>query len=1036
MSFAGHLCWKPEAVGDVVVYDAVTPSDAVFLATHTSAPILRSQFQSTDVGSPCTEDELLRSFIETPADLILAPIIGQSGRGKSHLVRWLQINIPESPSRHVVYIPKYNTSLRGVIEEVLRNLSGPAAAKLRTDLATAAEDVDDSSAPEKLLYAIALRIQRQPTSAANFASGPNAAFGKEELQLRTYATKWLPELLRDHTFRSSLLAQETGVLTHFAREAIKGRSKADRDKPFAFEEGDLPCNVADVANAGVKVRDFYKSFVAHGALRKVCLDLLTEHLPIAVAEVIGLRSGDLYQVLLDLRRLLLEQGKELVLLIEDFTVLQGVEKELLDGLIEAPTRDGRKVMCGVRVAVAVTTGRFLRDFETVVTRAKFHGSQYHLDVPRVDDQARGTGIGRQEVIDFIGAYLNACRLGRSNVDAAYAAATKGQRVDGPWIDNACDDCDYEAKCRSGFGQTRRGHSLYPFNEAALERMIRARCGDSFDPREILGQILRYTLVDYGEEIRGGTFPSTGYVEQFKSDRVPPVEGILEAALRRDKDPRRLPLLTFWGANPKRPANLPAAVHEAFRLPALDDPEPPPPPPWDRQPLAPPPQPPLPPLPPPRPWVEAIDRWKDGTAQLDQTLARRLRNTIAEAVVQRVDWNEFCVPALAEQKFDSAGVRIEGAAGEGRVAPPTKLQLRRSSETARAFQALLWFEEHGTWKFEGGAAYLRDLSREIDRWAAEVRAQNRSPAADEATRALVEQMVEHALFGARVLGLKNSRSEKTVDLVNAVFEKAPDIAFKRTTPPSWEGLKAAVTLGPTQHEPTRKVLLDRLLFLVGRSQGLGKPAAIDATLLLDAIARIKRTWQLPEPGADAPQWLVSFYQRVAPHVEPAVAAEIERLRAWSDAKRVHFPDDKPLNEAVRLAASEVGEADEVAKANGVRKPGDVDKMEALATVVKEVQAHTSGFGQVIERWKFLEGVETASLGDKLAELATDRSKQMDQLERFVELANTFLGQTATRVETERANVFAAESQLGPTIDAIRAHLDEIVRALAPVGGGEP
>ncbi|MEZ4299003.1 MAG: protein DpdH, partial [Polyangiaceae bacterium] len=570
MSFAGHLCWRPEGVDDIVVYDAVMPSEAVFLATHTSSPILRGEFQSTDMGTRCTEEELLSHLLDTPGHLLFVPIVGQSGRGKSHLVRWFRVNIPPSDARHVVYIPKYNTNLRGVVEEILRGLPGTAADKLREDLARAADDVDESTAPEKLLYALALRVQRHTAAGQDPVDGTRPALAKKDVEARHFAVKWLPELLRDHTFRDSILAKETGVITRFAREAIHGRSKGDREKPFSFGEEDLPLDVSSVRHASDAIRKFYGQLVSSVSLRAACITLLNEHLGPAVAEVIGLRSGELYRILLDLRRLLLEQKKELVLLIEDFTVLQGVQKELLDALIETPLRNGKQVLCNVRAAVAVTTGRFLSDFETVLTRAKFNGYLFHLDVP-VTETSAGKAMKLNEVVDFVGAYLNACRLGRPAIEDAHTAAGDRGRRDGNWIANACEKCPHEARCRGAFGRTSRGYGLYPFNEHALERMVRAR-SDGFDPREILGQVVRYTLESHGEDIRQGGFPSMAFAAHFKSDRVTPISAALETSLRQDKEPRRLPLLVFWGGNPKEPINLPEPVHEAFRISRRGDAE--------------------------------------------------------------------------------------------------------------------------------------------------------------------------------------------------------------------------------------------------------------------------------------------------------------------------------------------------------------------------------------------------------------------------------------------------------------------------------
>ena len=52
------------------------------------------------------------------------PIIGESGTGKSHLVRWLHLRTAGPSGRRVVYIPKYGTNLRRVIELILSDMDG------------------------------------------------------------------------------------------------------------------------------------------------------------------------------------------------------------------------------------------------------------------------------------------------------------------------------------------------------------------------------------------------------------------------------------------------------------------------------------------------------------------------------------------------------------------------------------------------------------------------------------------------------------------------------------------------------------------------------------------------------------------------------------------------------------------------------------------------------------------------------------------------------------------------------------------------
>ena len=158
MSFSGFVCWQPECLKDVIVADAVTPSPAVFLATHTPIELYRREFGDSGASQRCSEEEFLQDFLREDADMLLLPITGASGRGKSHLVRWLQARVPPTASRRIVYIPKYQTNLRGVIEEILRGMEGEAATALRSQLAQAADNVDEGTAPDRLLDALAIRV--------------------------------------------------------------------------------------------------------------------------------------------------------------------------------------------------------------------------------------------------------------------------------------------------------------------------------------------------------------------------------------------------------------------------------------------------------------------------------------------------------------------------------------------------------------------------------------------------------------------------------------------------------------------------------------------------------------------------------------------------------------------------------------------------------------------------------------------------------------------------------------------------------------
>ena len=62
------------------------------------------------------------------------PIIGQSGSGKSHLVRWVKEKTPTTDRRQVIYLAKTRTSLKAVVRALLAEVEGGELAQLRADV--------------------------------------------------------------------------------------------------------------------------------------------------------------------------------------------------------------------------------------------------------------------------------------------------------------------------------------------------------------------------------------------------------------------------------------------------------------------------------------------------------------------------------------------------------------------------------------------------------------------------------------------------------------------------------------------------------------------------------------------------------------------------------------------------------------------------------------------------------------------------------------------------------------------------------------
>src|SRR5436309_1985996 len=126
-----------EDVRACVKTDAEASSEAVSLAVHQPMRFERRVIGGDQLGD-CDEHELLREFLSQnlPEGRVILPIVGSSGVGKSHVVRWLDAQIrrlPGAEKRVVIRIPK-GTSLKGVLGILLKEVQGPAYDAHRREL--------------------------------------------------------------------------------------------------------------------------------------------------------------------------------------------------------------------------------------------------------------------------------------------------------------------------------------------------------------------------------------------------------------------------------------------------------------------------------------------------------------------------------------------------------------------------------------------------------------------------------------------------------------------------------------------------------------------------------------------------------------------------------------------------------------------------------------------------------------------------------------------------------------------------------------
>lgn len=248
MTWRGTLpaaCWEAREAPAIIPVEAESTSNGVFLATHTSIPILlRDRVDSAVGGTIVDEHNLRRAVEELPADQPIIPILGKSGTGKSHLVRWLRINLKPNDATRLIFVPKHRMSLRGILELILEHATSERAAELRAKVAAASDAAaDETTAQLRLRNELAVLVE---TRGAAKDGTP------EENDLRAFlaSAEGLPALLGDPVFRRRLLA-DNGPIARLVREKLSGKGSEDKEDAFGFTAADLDLSVDDVSKAGV-----------------------------------------------------------------------------------------------------------------------------------------------------------------------------------------------------------------------------------------------------------------------------------------------------------------------------------------------------------------------------------------------------------------------------------------------------------------------------------------------------------------------------------------------------------------------------------------------------------------------------------------------------------------------------------------------------------------------------------------------------------------------------------------------------------------
>ncbi|QBC04366.1 protein DpdH [Enterobacter cloacae] len=487
--------------------------DHVLLAVH--EPMLLTRRDVNENHEILRDEDLFQQLLITERAI---PLIGRSGMGKSHLVRWLDCRfnmyLTENGQRaqwEIVRIPK-NSSLRQVLLRILKNLTGEFFDNARTRVNEVTEQYPAKDLADLLLTMMAHQLQDMQKAVMEEGRKLQAQ-GKDIPSDRLAYMETIIEevengicdLITDPNFKQNLLKPEHCIFKLASRMSNgleEGEENHDKyellpeDLYFVFEPDDLSARArrylnhsqlheADQVEARARAAHVLNEAM-HASLKSLFKRLFT------------FNGGSFQELFQEIRKEFLRLNRRLVILVEDMAAISAIEDVLIDSLIEEAAPGGVQTLCPVHSVIAVTDNYpgYKRRQETLITRAGYEWIIENVDKDNNKDR----------IVSLCGRYLNAARFGSEELKNR---PEQGKALWPPvWhsddIPNALEDFGYSAN---------KKFPLFPYNRSAILALANKHCRDSsgeliFNPRTIINRILLDILRDCRTEAEKTQFPPT------------------------------------------------------------------------------------------------------------------------------------------------------------------------------------------------------------------------------------------------------------------------------------------------------------------------------------------------------------------------------------------------------------------------------------------------------------------------------------------------------------------------------------------------
>ena len=865
-----YLCWDPGAVRQVINPFAEHITDSLFRAVHSdwdlkiSPPVGKSYQEIGDASwADMTPAAFLDDFLRDDRPHVLAAILGETGSGKSHLVHWMRLNIKPTKERVVLVVRKSGTSLRNIVKMIIAELPYEQQGSFLETLQSAGDGTQSRNDQKQQLLNDLAQVIREEVLPAK------ADEIEQELVI------CLPNLFQDPHMRQAHFLGDNTVIAEIVDHIFAPSNAKDRpNQRRVFVDSDLPLGGMDFVHASRLARDAIDVIELDPAVNlPLAIRIINRNLDRAVARTLSFSGDRVEELMTRLRSYLKTQGKELVLLVEEFARLQGIDRALL----QAITSQGDDRQCKMRTAIAVTTGFFQSVAETAYMR-----TTHVVDMDRSAGRVEGHSVTKASLSQFTARYLNAVRLGRDGITRWSGGAAPGESPR-----SKCDTCLHQTECHAIFGEVD-GYGLYPFTRQSLWNAASradASMPNRLNPRVLQNDMLVEVLDNFGPDIVTGRFPPFKLLEKLGG--IIALPAVAQAELR-NRNPQNYPrwaaFLELYDGTGKI-ANLDERLRSAFEVPEIPGAD------------AVKPTEPTGDAPAPEAHQRSaaskedllIEQWIGGKG-LDQTVANNLRLLVYSAVSNAIDWDMVGLAKASfvgktGKAFQTASISFDRQTTQVRTDLQVKLvipgDLVQPETAAVALQGLLRAsKEQFRWEFPNGEKMLGAFLDCVEIWAKSVEKQLRAFCRPTPQWSQAAAAIELLCVGAAIGG-KIKPDASVAEMIDAAFSA------------NWAGECASTA-------PEMKSLYDKLtrnrerLVGVAQSQmssmkGGRAGAMLNPGRILGPIREFRQAkWRmrLQPPDGDAHE-PAKIYREIRDAIATAAASEMAVRQSWLDAMESAF-----------------------------------------------------------------------------------------------------------------------------------------------------